>query len=162
MTSRLPLDRSRAFRMAGVLAGLAVMLGACQHTEPELVAEIEFAGWTGDGNIRQAAFKGLRADKPAEEVKAEKPVMTKVAKPVARLGKAASKSSSGKSSSEVMGVVISNPDKAMWPDAGYGKPVSKLDLARYYEDVGEWMLPHLIGRPCSLVRAPNGQAAPGW
>ena len=39
MTSRLPLDRSRAFRMAGVLAGLAVMLGACQHTEPELVAE---------------------------------------------------------------------------------------------------------------------------
>jgi pilus assembly protein CpaD len=37
MTSRLPLDRSRAFRMAGVLVGLAVMLGACQHTEPELV-----------------------------------------------------------------------------------------------------------------------------
>jgi pilus assembly protein CpaD len=39
MTSRLPLDRSRAFRMPGVLVGLAVMLGACQHTEPELVAE---------------------------------------------------------------------------------------------------------------------------
>jgi pilus assembly protein CpaD len=37
MTSRLALDRSRAFRMAGVLVGLAVMLGACQHTEPALV-----------------------------------------------------------------------------------------------------------------------------
>jgi bifunctional non-homologous end joining protein LigD len=124
--------------------------------KPELVAEVEFAGWTADGNVRQAAFKGLRQDKPAEEVKAERPVMTKVTKPVAKLGKAASNSSSGKSSSEVMGVVISNPDKAMWPDAGDGEPVSKLDLARYFEAVGEWMMPHIKGRPSSIVRAPDG------
>jgi bifunctional non-homologous end joining protein LigD len=130
--------------------------------KPELVAEIEFAGWTGDGNIRQAAFKGLRQDKDAREVRAEMPAMTPVAQPAA--AKAAVKSSkpaprvkaADKKASEVMGVVISHPDKAMWPDAADGKPVTKLDLAHYFEAVGEWMMPHLAGRPCSIVRAPDG------
>jgi bifunctional non-homologous end joining protein LigD len=126
--------------------------------KPELVAEIEFAGFTDGGNIRQAAFKGLRQDKPADEIEAETPSMGKLAKPSAKVaGKAAVKSatrSAGKA--EVMGVVISKPDKELWPDAGDGNGVTKLDLARYYEAVGEWMIGHLKGRPCSVVRAPDG------
>jgi bifunctional non-homologous end joining protein LigD len=116
--------------------------------KPELVAEIEFAGFTEGGNIRQAAFKGLRQDKPASEVVAEKPAMAGIIQPTPK--KASSKSG------EVMGVVISKPDKELWPDAGDGEGVSKLDLARYLETVGDWIMPYLKGRPCSIIRAPDG------
>ena len=125
---------------------------------PELVAEIEFAGWTGDGMVRQAAFKGLREDKPAGEVEAETPAKPEKAKigqarPERR---ARSRRCRRPRPAVVMGVVVSHPDKALWPDAGDGAPVTKLDLARYYETVGAWMMPHIKGRPCSIVRAPDG------
>src|SRR5579883_325523 len=123
-------------------------------TKPELVAEIEFAGWTTDGMVRQAAFKGLREDKPAREVKAEEP-----AKPIDPPKPVAKPASKGKARADrpvVMDLLISHPDKALWPDAGDGEPVTKLDLARYYEAVGEQMMPHLKGRPCSIVRMPDG------
>src|SRR4051812_3802007 len=130
--------------------------------KPELVAEIEFAGFTADGNIRQAAFKGLRQDKPAEEVEAETPVDTELAEPSTKQrakpraqAKTGARAAQG-GSAEVMGVVISKPDKELWPDDGNGDPVTKLDLARYLEAVGEWMIVHLKGRPCSLIRAPDG------
>jgi bifunctional non-homologous end joining protein LigD len=59
-------------------------------------------------------------------------------------------------SSVVMGVPILRAGKPLWPDAGDAKPVTKLELAEYFALVGPWMLPHIEGRPCSLVRAPNG------
>jgi len=121
--------------------------GNMHWARPEQVAEIEFAGWTGAGNVRQAAFKGLREDKPADEVEAEKvasPSRTKVAKPAAKAS----------DPGMILGVSISHPDKPLWPDEK--PPVTKLDLARYFEAVGDWMLPHLKGRPCSIVRTPDG------
>ncbi len=153
---------------------------------PEAVAEIEFAGWTGDGNIRQAAYKGLREDKPAREVVIEQPeAVTEVQKSNA-VRSARQRSRSERSSTAprnarkpatsdaaprartskasvpgapvVMGVAISHPDKPLWPDAADGKPVTKLDLANYYAALGAWILPHVAGRPCSIVRAPDGIA----
>jgi bifunctional non-homologous end joining protein LigD len=55
-----------------------------------------------------------------------------------------------------MGVVISHPDKVLWPPHGDAAALTKLDLARYYEAAAPWMMEHLRGRPCSIVRAPQG------
>jgi hypothetical protein len=127
--------------------------------KPELVAEIEFAGFTGAGMIRQAAFKGLRQDKPAKEVEAETPAPANrvdIAKPApAHRAKSARISSDASNGGVVMGVALSRPDKILWPDEGHGA-VTKLDLAKYFENVGAWMMEHLRGRPCSIIRAPDG------
>jgi len=130
---------------------------------PELVAEIEYAGFTGDGSIRQAAFKGLREDKPAGEVEAETPApadaaLADPAPAAARVATSRPAVTVAKGSAVVMGVTISHADKALWPDAGDDRPVSKLDLARYYEAVGPWLLAHIKGRPCSIIRMPEGIA----
>ncbi|CAN5541170.1 DNA ligase D [soil metagenome] len=129
--------------------------------KPELVAEIEFAGFTGAGMVRQAAFKGLRQDKPADEVEAETPKKVDLAKPKlkatssrAMSAHAAAAKPTGRA--DVMGVTLSKPEKELWPDAFDGEPVTKLDLAKYFEAVGEWMIGYLKGRPCSIVRAPDG------
>jgi bifunctional non-homologous end joining protein LigD len=127
----------------------------CTWVRPELVAEIEFAGWTGGGMVRQAAFKGLRDDKPAREVRAEHPAAPEsidLTTPMPTRSKARSSKAGG----SVMGVTISKPDKALWPADKGEKGVTKLDLARYLETIGPWMIEHLRGRPCSIIRAPDG------
>ena len=108
--------------------------------------------------VRQAAFKGLREDKPAAEVEAESPRprrrrrsprrQSRRRPPSKKTRPARAASSLGAIPGAVMGVPISRPDKVMWPEAGGdGTPVTKLDLARYYEAVSSWM-----------IRAPQGAA----
>ncbi|WP_320201638.1 DNA ligase D [Agrobacterium sp. rho-13.3] len=125
--------------------------------KPELVAEIEFAGWTADGQVRQGAFKGLREDKPAAEVEAEQPASpSKADVPDPETDKPSAKRYRKGAKEEVMGVMISSPEKPLWPDAGDGKPVTKVDLALYHEAVGSWLIDHIKGRPCSILRTPDG------
>lgn len=127
--------------------------GDINWAKPELVAEIEFAGFTGDGNVRQASFKGLREDKPAQEVEAETPVPAEKAE----LAEPKPTAPRRKTPAAVMGVTISNPDKPLWPNSSDSpEPVTKLDLAQYMEAVADWMMPHIEGRPCSVVRTPDG------
>jgi bifunctional non-homologous end joining protein LigD len=120
--SRCPFDPAPA----GALAREA------HWVKPQLVAEVEFAEWTGDGKIRHSSFQGLRADKTARQVRRERPVDAPA--------------------DTVAGVRISNPQREMWPS------ISKLDLARYFESVAGWMLPHVEGRPLTLVRCGDGVA----
>ncbi|MCC8429089.1 DNA ligase D [Reyranella aquatilis] len=159
MRSLVPKLRAVESKTSPFAAGASPPKEANMHwARPDLVAEIEFAGWTGAGNVRQAAFKGLRVDKPAEEVEAEvaaKPAKTKMARPAPRQVAGRRKGTATPSDRAiVMGVSISHPDKPLWPDEK--PPVTKLELAKYYEAIGDWMIDHIAGRPCSIVRTPDG------
>jgi bifunctional non-homologous end joining protein LigD len=124
---------------------------------PKLVAEIEFAGWTGDGMVRQAAFKGLRQDKPASEVRAEDAISTERLRATATEQLKPGADPRHKAQGNiVLGTVISNPDKPLWPADDQSGVYSKMDLARYLEQIGPWMIEHLRGRPCSIIRTPDG------
>jgi bifunctional non-homologous end joining protein LigD len=116
-----------------------------------MVAEIAYSNWTRDGVLRHPSFQGLRMDKPASSITRDK------AKPVAKAAKAAAKgngtATKGKSGKdEVEGVTLTHADRVLYAE----EDLTKRDLADYYVAVAEAMLPHLAGRPLSLVRCPEG------
>jgi len=113
--------------------------GTERWVRPTTVVEVAFTEWTREGHVRHPVFKGLRVDKPADWVVRER---------AATAGGAASK----KAAPRTGGVKVTNPERVIDPSTG----LRKVDLVRYYESVAEWMLPHLKGRPVSLVRGPTG------
>ena len=134
--------------------------------KPRLVAEVSFAEWTHEGLLRQAAFQGLRKDKAAKSVIKEGPEVRAPARassneafkiPIRRTEpKKNSPSKKIETGSDgpatVAGVTITHPDRVLFPEQG----VTKLSLAQYYERVSPWLLPHVNGRPLTLVRCPEG------
>ena len=119
--------------------------------EPNLVCEVEFAEWTGEGILRQAAFIAMRTDKPAKEIireTAAKPAGTPLKKNMR------AKKSGQTDTSKVADIRITHPDRIIDTQSGY----TKLDLAEFYNAISRWILPHVQGRPVSLLRAPEGIA----
>ena len=122
-------------------------LGRNAHwVKPTLVAEVEFTEWTADGKIRHPSFQGLRRDKKptsvVREIEAERPAprSSPLAPRTSRI--------------DVRGIGISNPDRVI-----YETPkLTKLDVARYYGTVADAMMPHVDGRPLTLVRCGEGLA----
>lgn len=111
---------------------------------PELVAEVEFRGWTGDAHLRHASFRGLREDKKAGEVVQEsgpKPDDKTTEKPGARAEATAKRS-----------VHLTHPDRLYWPEANVTKEV----LADYYVEVWPRIAPFIVDRPLALLRCPEG------
>jgi bifunctional non-homologous end joining protein LigD len=104
--------------------------------EPRLIAQVDYHGWTSDGLLWHATFRGLRDDKDVREIVREdrKAAVEQTRRPIAAL---------------------THPERLLWPDDG----VTKQGLADYYMGSAEWVMPHLVGRPLSLVRCPNGVAA---
>lgn len=117
--------------------------------KPQLVCEVEFAQWTREGVVRQAAFIAMRTDKPAKDIIHEQPQSVHSTKSKAEK---AAPSSSRKTTATVAGVKITHPDRVIDPQSG----TQKLQLAEFYSTISDWILPHLRNRPVSLLRAPEG------
>ena len=102
--------------------------------EPALVAEIEYRGRTGSARIWHAVYKGLvEGGEPKEVVRP------------------ASGPASGGPPSDP-NVKLTNPARLLWPEEG----ITKQGLADFYTEIADWILPHIQGRPLSLVRCPGG------
>jgi len=146
-----------------------VPLAIARHAnfvEPKLVADIAFRGWTRDGLVRQGAFKGLRSDKPAAEIVKETPMPTRKVAKAAKTAAAkkspkpvaASKSRSSAATDgaeEIGGVRVTHPDKVLFK----AQDITKRELIEHYQSVAKWMLPHIVERPISLVRCPQGSGS---
>jgi len=138
-------DQSRSLRAgldkiasAKPKLGNALPAGAekgVRWAEPRLVCEVEYRGWTADRLIRQSVFRGLREDRPADEIALDV--------------------APGKTSEAGRAPIrqrLTHPDRMLWPEPG----VTKEGLAEFYADIADWILPHLAGRVLSLVRCPSG------
>ncbi|MBV6290240.1 DNA ligase D [Pseudomonas aegrilactucae] len=102
--------------------------------KPQLLAEVAYAQMTREGVVRHSVFHGLREDKPASAIGLENPVKTRPRK------------------ASDMTLHLTHPDRVI--DASSG--TDKRQVAEYYAQVAEWILPHLKRRPVALVRAPEG------
>lgn len=134
--------------------------------KPELVVQVRFATWTGEQQVRQAAYQGLREDKAASEVRREQGPPKAKYKPkeptpaVETAAPPASKKKAVKPSAAapIPAIRLTHPDKVIDVES----QVTKRQLAEYLWAVSAQMLPHIADRPLSLVRCPDGSLKPGF
>ncbi|MEX2599694.1 MAG: non-homologous end-joining DNA ligase [Dehalococcoidia bacterium] len=154
-------------------AGPVDLEGARAHwAKPELVARVRFAQWTVDGRLRAPVFIALRTDVAPADITKEEAVMTPPPAP-ARNRRSPQleandvngileqlESAVNEMTLQVQGhrIALSNLDKELWPPHEGQEAVKKRDLVRYYVRMAPIMLPHLVDRPITLTRYPDGIA----
>lgn len=145
------------------IANLKAAPKGVRWVEPGLIIEVAMAGWTGDGQVRQGAFIGVREDRTVEfdaaKTRATKNIAGKTPAESAKTARAKTASkTSGKPASPNAPVAVAdfarltNPDRVLYP----GEKVTKRDVAEYLSQIAPRMMRHLERRPVSLVRAPEG------
>lgn len=128
--------------------------------EPVLVAEIKFAEWTKDNQLRQASFKGLRTDKNPKDIRRESAEnekepdekRKKEQQPAKEQEKPMTTTNSAGNSIIIEGIKITNPDKLIFDEP----EITKADVVRYYARMAERMLPYAGYRILSTIRCPKG------
>ncbi len=146
---------------------------------PEMVATVRFTQWTGDGKLRAPVFVGLRAETDPAAVVREHPdaeaPKTAVPAEAATQGGGEGQGSPGRptpvrsvleqldAGSDILDldveghrVRVTNLSKPLWPADGEHRMVTKGDMVRYYAAIAPLLLPHLVDRPMTLTRYPNG------
>ncbi len=108
--------------------------------KPELIGAVAFAEWTSDNMLRHPSFQGLREDKPPVAITRE------------RVSGTSNSNASRNETVEVAGVKLTHADRVLYPEQG----ITKHELALYFEHIADWILPHVAGRPLTLVRCPEG------
>lgn len=120
---------------------------------PTLVVEVEFTERTRDGRLRHPVFRGVREDRDAREIGLGGDAMSPAATHEVTNPRASPRRRQRRDESSVAGVRISHPERVMYPETG----LTKLELARFYEDIADWIMPGLLDRPLTLVRCPEGR-----
>ena len=150
-------------------AGLADV----RWVRPELVIRAELGGWSADGMVRQAAYKGVdRGRDPLSVVRESAATTGSPGSPPgpteaatdALAALAALPATGGAWQLGGRTLRLTNLDKALFPPPpGVDEPpVTKRELIAYFVQVGPAMLAHLAGRPLNLHRFPEGADAPGF
>ncbi len=125
------------------------MLRKATWVEPVMVCECKFLEWTRGGRLRAPVYLGLRNDKPAPQVVREQ---AEVAAETAASAIAAPRVKEALVDVDGQQLKLTNLDKIWYPK----DKVTKRDAINYYNDVAEYLVPHLKDRPLSLKRYPNG------